>query len=234
MGELVFGVSTSGDQVAECELAAEDVGLLSGLIAEARCAGAELLWVHCRADLSGFGLTRREGYRRFTASACPPGEAEAEAEPLPLLDVATVAGLWPRAFRGQWGHRHVDAELAKTLAASGEFAFIGLSQDGQWTALCRIDPANRVIDGPGFVGQPRTAEAVRLLVRGACAHLGAGPVTVETWGEPADPYLELGFELAEDGGGWELVLRQRSRPHDRVEEVLDSRHHLPENGRRGG
>jgi hypothetical protein len=200
MDQFVFGVSTSGDQVAECELAPDDVGLLGELAEEARRAGADLLWVHCPADLTGFGLARREGYRRFTASACPAGEA------LPLLDAETVAGLWPRAFRGQWGHKHVDADLARSLASSGETEFVGLREQGQWTGLCMIDLANRVIDGPGFAGRPRTAEAVRQLVLGACACLGAGPVTVETWGESAGPYLALGFELAEEGGGWELVL----------------------------
>jgi hypothetical protein len=66
-----------------------------------------------------------------------------------------------------------------------------------------------VIDGPGFVGRPRTAEVVQALVRGGFARLGAGPVTVQTWGEPAAPYLALGLELAEDGGGWELVLDRK-------------------------
>jgi hypothetical protein len=200
MDELVFSVSTSGDQVAECELAPEDAGLLAGLTEEARRAGAALLWVHCPRDLSGFGLSPREGYRRFTAGDCPVGE------PLPLLDVETIAGLWPLAFRGQWGHKWVDADLARSLASSGELLFIGLREGEQWTGLCAFDPANRAIDGPGFTGRPRTTEAVQRFVRGAGAHLGAGPVTVETWGEPAGPYLALGLELAEDGGGWELVL----------------------------
>ncbi len=200
MDQLIFGESTSGDQVAECVLAPEDLGLLAGLAEEARGAGAAMLWVHCPADLSGFGLTRREGFRRFTAIAGPAGH------PLPVLDVDTVAWLWPRIFRGQWGHKHVDEDQARTLAASGDLVFIGLREDQRWTGLCAIDPANRVIDGPGFAGRPRTAEAVQLLVRGACAYLGAGPVSVETWGEPAGPYLALGLELAENDGGWELAL----------------------------
>jgi hypothetical protein len=95
--------------------------------------------------------------------------------------------------------------MARAMAISGEAVFIGLREDGQWTALCRVEPADRLIDGPGFTGRPRTPDAVRRLVLAGCAYLGAGPVTVETWGEPADPYLALGLELAEDGGGWELV-----------------------------
>lgn len=200
MDQLIFGVSASGDQVAECELASADAGLLDTLAGEARGAGAALLWVHCPADLSGFGLTRREGYRRFTASTCLAGD------PLPLLDEVTVAAVWPRAFRGQWGHKHATEAAARRLISSGERVFIGLREDGRWTGICAIGAANRVIDGPGFAGRPRTVEAVQKLVRGASAYLGAGPVTVETWGEPADPYLALGLELAEDGGGWELIL----------------------------
>lgn len=72
-----------------------------------------LLWVHCSADLSGAGFTRREGYRRFAASGSPAGE------PLPLLDAGTVADLWPRAFRGQWGHKHVDSDTARSIAYLG-------------------------------------------------------------------------------------------------------------------
>jgi hypothetical protein len=200
---LIYGLSSHQDMVAECELAPKEAGLLTGLAEQARRAGAARLWVHCPADLSGFGLTRHDGYRRFTASGCPvPGEPAA----LPVLDVDTVAGLWPHAFRGQWGHRHVDADLARTLAAADEYVFIGLARDGQWTGMCRIEPADRLIDGPGFAGRRRTADAVRLLVLGACAYLGDGELTVQTWGEPASPYLAMGFELAEDGGGWELVL----------------------------
>lgn len=204
MEPLVYGMSSFGDRVAECVLAPDDASLLPGIAEEARGEGAARLWVHCPADLSAAGLTRREGYRRFVAGTCPAGK------PLPLLDVGTVAELWPRAFRGQWGHRQVDADLARSLAAEGDSVFIGLREQGheqgQWIALCRIDLVSRVIDGPGFAGRPRAGDAVQRLVLGACALLGTGPVTVETWGEPPGPYLALGFELAEDGGGWELML----------------------------
>jgi len=199
-----MGLSTDGDRVAECELAPDETGLLPGLTGEARRAGAVRLWVHSAADLSGFGLTRCEGYRRFFASVCPVGE------PLPVADAETVADLWPRAFRGQWGHKRVDPDTARAMAISGEAAFIGLPENGRWTGLCRVEPAERLIDGPGFADRPRTPDAVRRLVLAACAYLGAGPVAVETWGEPAGPYLALGVELAEDGGGWERVFPAKS------------------------
>jgi len=206
MDRFIFGVSTSGDPVAECELEPDEAVLLGELTEEARLSGAARLWVHCPADLTGFGLTRCEGYRRFTASTCPAGA------PLPLLDAETVADVWPRAFRGQWGHKHVDTDLARTLATSGDAVFVGLREHGQWTGLCRVEPADRLIDGPGFAGRPRTADAVRLLLLGACAYLGDGPVTAESWGEPAGPYLAVGFELAEENGGWELVLLGQAEP----------------------
>jgi hypothetical protein len=203
---LIMGLSTDGDRVAECELAPDESGQLPGLTEEARRGGAVRLWVHCPGDLSGFGLTRCEGYRRFFASVCPAGE------PLPVADAETVADLWPRAFRGQWGHKRVDPDTARAMASSGEAVFVGLRENGQWTALCRVEPAERLIDGPGFANRPRTPDAVRRLVLAACAYLGVGPVTVETWGEPAGPYLALGLELVEDGGGWERVLPVKSGP----------------------
>ena len=79
-GRLVFSRTPAGDPVAECELAAGDTGLLSELARQAACHGAVLLWVHCAADLSKAGFAARQGYRRFTAAAVPPGD------PLPLLD----------------------------------------------------------------------------------------------------------------------------------------------------
>ncbi len=57
--------------------------------------------------------------------------------------------------------------------------FVGLREQGEWTGLCRIEPGQRLIDGPA---------------------------TVKTWGEPAAPYLALGFHLAEDVKDWERVL----------------------------
>jgi hypothetical protein len=35
-----------------------------------------------------------------------------------------------------------------------------------------------------------------------------GTAEVETWGEPAAPYLALGFTVAEETPGWELVLNE--------------------------
>ena len=64
--------------------------------------------------------------------------------------------MWPRAFCGQRGHRHVDAATARTFAAGEGMVFVGLRE--------------------------------------------------QDVGQTAGPYLALGFQLAEDVKGWELVL----------------------------
>jgi hypothetical protein len=61
-------------------------------------------------------------------------------------------------------------------------------------------------DCAGFIGSRRSPDAAQSLVLGACAHLGPGPVTLETWGDEAEPYLALGFSVAEECAGWELTL----------------------------
>jgi hypothetical protein len=43
-------------------------------------------------------------------------------------------------------------------------------------------------------------------VVGVFAQLGPGPVTVETWGEPPDPYLATGLRIAEEVAGWQRIL----------------------------
>jgi hypothetical protein len=170
--------------------------VLPSLVEDAARRGARRLWVHSTADLREAGFAPRQGYRRFTADACPPGE------PLPVLDIATVLELLPRMFIGQWGHKLFDP----AWAASAEAIYVGLSRQASWVGLCRVERDRRLIDGPGFIDGSRTDAAVRRLVLGACAQLSEGPVTVDTWGEPAEPYLASGFEMAEEDGGWERVL----------------------------
>lgn len=83
---------------------------------------------------------------------------------------------------------------------------MGLPGGDGWLGLCRVEPERRHIDGPGFVGWPGTAQPAQALVIGAGAQLNPGPVTLETWGDPAEAYLELGFSIAEECPGWELAL----------------------------
>lgn len=195
-GRLVFARTPAGAPVAECELDAGDLGLLPGLAREATARGCALLWVHSSADLTPAGFTARPGFRRFSAADPPPGD------PLPLLDTAAVLDLLPRAFHGQWGHHEFDAAWAR----SAEARYVGLGRPGAWTGLCRFEPHRRYLDGPGFLAGNRSPDAARRLVLGALARLGPGPVTIETWGEPPDVYLELGCTVDEECGGWERAL----------------------------
>jgi hypothetical protein len=194
--QLIMACNPAGEPIAECELAAGDTGLLPGLEREAARHGAVALWVHGDADLSTAGYTARPGYRRLTGSAVRPGDL------LPLLDTPTVLALLPRAFLGQWGHHQVDAAWASSAGAR----YVGLGEPGSWTGLCRFEPGRRHIDGPGFLGWAGSPQAVRALIRGAVAHLGPGPVTVETWGDGPEPYLDLGLEITDESGGWERML----------------------------
>lgn len=193
---LVFAHNPAGDPIAECELAPADVGLLPGLAQKAASRRCVLLWVHCTADLSGAGFTRRQGYRRFTAANVAPGDR------LPLLATATVLGLLPRAFIGQWGHHQFDAAWASSAGAR----YVGLGGPGQWAGLCRFEPERRHIDGPGFVAGTGAPARARRLVAAAASYLGRGPVTLETWGDPPGAYLQLGFGIAEECGGWERAI----------------------------
>lgn len=199
-GKLIAGTAADGFAVAECEIAPDEVGLLPALIEEASGSGARRLWVHSPADLTPAGFTAVEGYRRLVIRSCPAGV------PLPALDAATVEAVWPRAFAGQWGHKLIDAATARQVAGGADLTFIGLPDGAQWAGICRVEPAERRIDGPGFVGRPRTGDAVIRLLLGACACLEPGSAEVETWGESANPYLALGFTVAEETPGWELIL----------------------------
>lgn len=208
-GRLIFARTPAGEPVAECELDAADVGLLPALAQEAAASGCTFLWVHSDADLSPAGFTARPGYHRYTRDGAPDAElaaelaADPEAGALPLLDLAAVLDLLPRAFAGRWGHHEFDADWARSPQAR----YVGLGQPGAWTGLCRFEPESRQIDGPGFVADGWSPDEARRLVRGALARIGPGPVTLETWGDPPDTYLDLGFEVAEASGGWERRVR---------------------------
>ncbi|HYK32903.1 MAG TPA: hypothetical protein VEV63_13125 [Streptosporangiaceae bacterium] len=196
-GRLVFARTPAGEPVAECEVAPGDIGALTALADEAAAGGAALLWVHCSADLSEAGFARRHGYRRFAAQALPSGDR------LPLLDTATALDLLSRAFLGRWGHHQLDDTAEAFLAQT---RFVGLGEPGHWTGLCGFEAERRNIDGPGFIVGQRSPDAVRRLVLGAAGHLGPGPVTLETWGDPADEYIDLGFSVEEESTGWERSL----------------------------
>lgn len=204
-GRLIFARTPAGEPVAECVLDMADLGLLPRLEHEAAASDCALLWVHSDADLSPDGFTARPGYHRYTrdGAADPDPAADPDADVLPLLDLAAVLDLLPRAFIGQWGHHEFVADWARSPLAR----YAGLGQPGAWTGLCRFEPDSRQIDGPGFVADRRSPDGARRLVLSALARLGPGPVTLETWGDPPDVYLGLGFEIAQATGGWERRLR---------------------------
>jgi hypothetical protein len=203
MDRLILGHSVAGEPIAECELALSEVGLLAGLAQEAARAGARRLWVHCAADLRAAGFTAQDGYRQFTGGPeRDPAGGLAASDPLPVLDTATVAELLPQVFLGRWGHHRPDV----AAATSGDAVYLGLRQDGAWIGLCRVEPGRRCVDGPGFLPGSWTPAGARQLVLAGRGYLGAGAVTVETWGEPAAPYLDSGLALAEETPGWERLL----------------------------
>ena len=183
--------------IAEIELAPDETAQLTELASEAAGQGARRLCVYSMADLSGAGFERREGYRRLTAADAPAGD------PLPVLDAASVRDVWPRSFIGQWGHHLVSPADYDAIA---EAVFVGLPNGEHWLGICRIEPGRGLIDGPGFHGWPGDTSARQALVLAAGALLGGGPVTLETWGDPAEPYLAVGYRVAEECPGWELPL----------------------------
>jgi hypothetical protein len=195
---LCYARTPSQMAIAEIELAPHETAELTELATEAARHGARRLCVYSMADLSGVGFERREGYRRLTADDVPAGD------PLPVIDPVTVRDVWPEAFHGQWGHHLV--EPADYDAIPGA-VFLGLPDGGErWLGICRVELGRRHIDGPGFLGWPGDTAARQALVLAAGALVGGGPATLETWGDLAEPYLAVGYQVAEECPGWELPL----------------------------
>ncbi len=199
---LSYACNPAGVPIAEIELAPHDTSQLRELAIVAALHGARLLCVYSAADLSGAGFHREDGYLRLTAADAPAGAQ------LPVLDQATVREVWPRSFVGQWGHHLVERD---DYDAVPDAVFLGLPDNGnsdseRWLGICRVEPGRRHIDGPGFAGWAGDRAAAQALVLGAGRLLGSGPATLETWGDKAEHYLPLGYEVAEECPGWELPL----------------------------
>lgn len=184
-------VSTDGKRVVET------VGLADGAVEAARAEGAELLWVHTDDDLSSLGFRHAGAYVRMHADEVP---VRTTREP-PMLEERDYAELLARAYLGLWGHKHVSP-----LATPPDGAVVvGVPVVG----LCRVFPAERLIDGPGVVPEGRSPDAYASLLVSACTVLGAGPADLESWGDAdgvLEAYEDLGFDVVERMEGWELEL----------------------------
>ena len=193
----MLSTTTDGRRVFEEELTEDDP---RALIAEAREHDADVVWVHANADLTPFGFAKRDGYTRLHADHAPPGEA------LPLLPASDYAHVLAAAYHGMWGHKQVSPDALPPSAG----AVVGVGPIG----LCRVFPAERLIDGPGVQAGRRTVANYVRLLRGGCAALGPGPADLDSWGDAPEviaAYCDLGFEIVEQTAGWELSLKEPQR-----------------------
>lgn len=75
--------------------------------------------------------------------------------------------------------------------------------------LCLVWPEPRLVDAPGVLPEARSPDAYASLLLHACAVLGEGPATLESWGDAEsvlEAYEDLGFDVVERVQGWELAL----------------------------
>jgi hypothetical protein len=194
--EFVEAVSSEGRRVLEAEPADElEVGYL---IVKAREVDAELLWLHSNLDLTAYGFERFPGYVRMRTAQPPQGT------PLARLVPEDYARTLEGSYRGLWGHKLVRDNPQPPPKA----IVLGLrGESGEPIGLCIVDPAERVVDGPGVRDGCRVAVAYQRLLLGACAELGSGPMDLDSWGDSSaviDAYQAVGFEIVERTAGWQL------------------------------
>jgi hypothetical protein len=203
--EIFYAVSADGRSVAEAEV--EDLAGARELVAAARAAGSLLAWAHCAADLSSLGFEPRPGFRRLTGPSRPG--------PLPdgvsvLSAAEDTAELNTTAWRGQWGHK-------SPLASAGVWPvpglegtpLLGLRRAGRITGICRLFPAEDLIDAPGLLEPDPDAAGYALLLSAGLTQLSAAEISVYSWGDGPERVracTELGLETAEYTPGWELEL----------------------------
>ena len=199
VAELHVCVSADGFRVVEADLSAATADEIRATVAAARQCGAWRLWAY-GGDLESYGFRADGGYTRLHATECPPGEE------LPIeTDPARVALLVAGAYLGVWGHKEIGEDFAERVAAQPNLTHVVLDDVG----ICRIDRDARVIDGPGVAPGARTLERYLRLVLAACAVLGPGEATIESWGDSPEvlaAYQTLGFAIAERLDGWSLDL----------------------------
>ena len=186
-------ISVDGKRVVELESFAD------GDADAAKAEGAEVLWVHSNDDLSAHGFRRAGAYVRMHTDKVP---VRARTEPN-LLEERDYAEVLARAYAGLWGHKHV----SPLATPPDDAVVVGVPVVG----LCRVWPAERLIDGPGVVPEGRSPDAYASLLISACAVLGQGPADLDSWGdadEVLEAYEDLGFDVVERVQGWELALHR--------------------------
>ena len=169
---------------------------LSQLIAEAREAAADVVWVQGFFVDTGLGFMRRGGYARLEA------DRATDKVELARPPHSVVRTLQSASYSGVWGHRE-PAEPDQSAT------FVGLHEDERWVGICEYDAEARLIGSPGVIPELRAPDRFARLVRGAAARIATCPLTLETWGDSDEviaAYEQLGFRLVEYIPGWELEL----------------------------
>lgn len=177
-------------------------GEMSQLIAEARAAAADALWIQGFFVDTGLGFERRGGCARLQADR-PTDGVELASPPYSI-----VRALQSACYRGQWGQR--EPTEPDPLAT-----FVGLHEDDRWVGICEYDAEARLIGSPGVISELRAPDRYARLVRGAVARIERRPVTLETRGDSDEviaAYEQLGFRLVEYIPGWELELGKSEVP----------------------
>ena len=193
----MISTAFDGRVVAEVDLTTGDP---AAAVAQARASGAALLWAYGDSALERHGFRPSGAYRRLHADALPAGAALPRSTSPELLFRLFDAG-----YSGLWGHKQVSREQFDSLAVRDDLVHVVLGEIG----VCRIEPADRLIDGPGVVAGAREPANYTRPLLGACAVLGKGPGSLDSWGDTPDvidAYHVLGFETVEEVQGFELEL----------------------------
>ena len=189
--------TADGALVVEVRLVTGATPDVKPLIAEAKAAGAELLWVHGDGVEETLGFRRRGGYARLAAEQLP------DPVVLPSPRHSLIRELQMDCGSGVWGH-------SEPGVPDPSATYVGLHEGGRWVGVCEFDADAGWIDGPGVIRELRTPDRYARLVRGAAARMKRGAVTLETWGDADETiaaYQQLGFRLVSYVPGWELSLR---------------------------
>jgi hypothetical protein len=189
--------SADGARVAEVEL--ESTAEVRPAVAAARRLGVERLWVHASADLEAFGFRPAGAYVRMHADEIHT------ASSWELLRDKDYAPTLARAYLGLWGHKLVLPEAEPPEGA----VVVGVYEQGRPIGLCRVFVADRLIDAPGVIPEARSPARYAGLLAAACATIGNGDASVDSWGDEdttIEAYRSLGFEVVERVQGWELDL----------------------------